>query len=104
MSGLNVGEILQPLRINLNEDISTATSVLMLLQPEYGTTKELTATAPDTPVTINGVTLNANEYVEYITALESDLDYAGRWRMRAKVTFPDGSVKKTDYVKFRVNE
>jgi len=104
MSGLNKGEILQPLRINLSEDVSTATSAVMVLQPEYGATKEFTATIPASPVVVNGVTLNANEYVEYITALESDLDYAGRWRMRTKITFPDGSVKKTDFVKFRVND
>ena len=40
MSGINIGEIGTPLRINVNEDISAATSVLIIAQPEAGTKKE----------------------------------------------------------------
>ena len=102
MSGLNVGEIGQPLRINLGEDISAATSAIIIAQPEVGLLKEFIATIPNTPVTVDGVTLNADEYAEYTTTSEDDLDYAGRWRMKLKLTFSSTDIRQTDYVKFRV--
>jgi hypothetical protein len=102
MSGLNVGEIGQPLRINIGEDISAATSAIIIAQPEYGTAKEFTATIPSTPVTVDGVTLNADEYAEYTTTSAEDLDYVGRWRMKLKLTFSSTDVRQTDYIKFRV--
>ena len=54
------------------------------------------------PVTVNGVTFLANEYAEYTTLKEDDLDYVGRWRMKLKATFSDTDIRQTDYVKFRV--
>ncbi len=102
MSDLNIGEIGQPLRINFGEDISAATEVLILSQPEVGSTKEFTATIPNTPVTVNGVTFNANEYVEYVTVSEEDQDYVGRWRYKAKLTFSSTDVRQSNYFKYRV--
>lgn len=102
MSDLNKGEIGQPLRINLGEDISAATSVIIYAQPEQGTLKEFTATVPAVPVTVDGVTLNANEYAEYTTLSEEDLPYVGRWRMKLKATFASDDVRQTNYQKFRV--
>ena len=102
MSDLNKGEIGQPLRINFGEDISSATEALILSQPEIGATKEFTATIPATPVTVNGVTFNANEYVEYTTVSEEDQDYVGRWRYKAKLTFSSTDVRQSNYFKYRV--
>jgi hypothetical protein len=102
MSGLNKGEIGQPLRVNLGEDISAATSVIILAEPEIGTIKEFEATVPNVPVTVDGVTLDANEYAEYITTNSENLDYVGRWRMKLKATFSSADVRQTDYQKFRV--
>lgn len=102
MSGLNKGEIGQPLRINVGEDISAATSAVIIAQPEVGTIKEFTATIPATPVTVDNVTLNANEYAEYTTLTTEDLDYVGRWRMKLKLTFSASDVRQTNYTKFRV--
>ena len=79
MSGINIGEIGTPLRINVNEDISAATSVLIIAQPEVGTKKEFVATVP-----------------------AEDLDYVGRWRMKLKPTISSTDIPQTDYVKFRV--
>jgi len=103
MSGLNKGEIGQPLRVNIGQDISSATEVLIIAQPEIGKEKEFVATVPTSPVTVDDVTLNANEYAEYLTVSEEDLDFVGRWRMRLKATFSATDVRKTDFVKFRVN-
>lgn len=101
MSNINKGEIGQTLRINLSEDISAA-SCLIIAQPEYGESKEFVATVPATPVVVNGETLNANEYAEYTTTSENDLDYAGKWRMKLKATFSTADVRQTNYVRFRV--
>jgi|TARA_R110000851_G_scaffold106584_1_gene225888 hypothetical protein len=103
MTDINKGEIGQPLRVNIGEDISAATSAIIICQPEVGTTKEFTATVPATPVTLpNGDVLAANEYAEYTTLADTDLDYAGRWKMKLKATFSASDIRQTNYVKFRV--
>jgi len=102
MSDINKGEIGQPLIVNFGEDISSATASTIELQPEVGQLKEFTATIPATPLTIKGQTLNANEYVLYTTLTVEDLDYVGRVRMRAKLTFSSTDERKSNYVKFRV--
>jgi len=102
MSDLNIGEIGQPLRVNLGEDISAATATVIIAQPENGIVKEFIATVPAVNVTVDGVTYLANEYAEYTTLAEEDLDYIGRWRMKLKATFSSSDVRQTNYVKFRV--
>lgn len=103
MSDLNKGEIGQPLRINLGTDISNATEVIIIAQPEVGTTKEFIASVPDTSVTLSdGTVLNANEYAEYTTLTGDDLSYVGRWRMKLRATFAADDVRQTNYQKFRV--
>ena len=100
---LNYREIGQPIRINFNEDISLATPTL-ILEPKIGTKKELTTgvTIPSSPVTVDGETLAANEYIEYTTLNESDLDYVGRWRYKAKLTFSATDIRQSDYQRFTV--
>lgn len=102
MSNLNFREVGQPLRINLGEDISLATPVL-ILQPELGLTKEITdgVSIPTSDVTVGGETLLANEYVEYFTK-EDDLDYVGRWKLKTRLEFSDTDKRQTNFTKFRV--
>ena len=102
MGNMNLNEVGQPIRINLGEDISLATPTL-ILQPEYGVVKEIKdgVTIPAVNVTVGGQTLNANEYVEYITK-DGDLDYVGRWKNKVKLEFSDSDIRQTDFVKFRV--
>lgn len=104
MGDLNKGEIGQPLRVNLGEDISGATETLIIAQPELGNEiKEFVATVPNVNVTLeDGTVLLANEYAEYTTLNEEDLDFVGRWRMRLKATFSSTDIRKTSYQKFRV--
>lgn len=102
MSDLNKGEIGQPLVVDFGEDISLATGSIIDFQPEVGNTKEFVATIPITNLTIKGVTLLANQYVLYTTLTKDDLDYVGRVRMRAKLTFSSTDERKSNYVKFRV--
>jgi hypothetical protein len=102
MGNLNQYEIGQPIRINFGEDISLAVPTL-ILQPELGNTKEITdgVTIPDTDVTVDGEVLLANQYLQYFTKTD-DLDYVGRWRNKAKLTFSSTDVRQSDFVKFRV--
>ena len=102
MSNPNKGEIGVVIRVDAGEDISAATSVLILLQPELGAVKEFVATVPGSDVTVNGITYTANEYAEYTTTSEEDLDYAGKWRKKAESTFSSSRVTQTNYVKFGV--
>jgi len=102
MGNLNVGEVGQPIRINLNEDISLSTPTL-ILEPELGIRKEITSgvTIPAVNVTVGSQTLLANEYIEYFTK-EDDLDFVGQWRFRAKLDFSSTDVRKTNFERFSV--
>lgn len=102
MSDLNVGEIGYPLRINFNQDISLVTSALIICEPQVGCKKEFVATIPNVPIVIGEETFNANEYVEYTTLKETDLDYVGRWRYKAKLTFSSTDIRQSNYFRFRV--
>jgi hypothetical protein len=102
MSNYNKGEIGSIIRVNAGEDVSSAASVVIILQPEAGTVKEFTATVPAVTVTVDNVTYTANEYAEYTTTSKEDLDYIGRWRKKVESTFSSVLVTQTNYVKFRV--
>jgi fructose-specific phosphotransferase system component IIB len=102
MSNFNKGEIGVILRVAAEQDISSASPVIIIAEPEVGTAKEFTATVPAVDVTVDNVTYTANEYAEYTTTSEEDLDYVGRWRMKLKATFSSTDVAQTNYVKFRV--
>jgi len=102
MSNLNKGEIGSIIRVIAGEDISNASSVLMILESEVGQAKEFAATVPGVTVEVDNITYTANEYAEYTTTSEEDLDYVGRWRKKIKYTFSSTDVKQTNYQKFRV--
>ena len=98
----NDGEIGAVIRVDAGEDISSATSVLIKLQPEIGTEREFTATVPGVDVTVGDTTYSANEYAEYTTISEDDLDYAGRWNKKVESTFSSTDIRQTNYRRFRV--
>lgn len=99
---LNKGEIGAVIRVQAGEDISSATSVLILAQPEIGTLKEFVATVPNSDITINGELFTANEYAQFTTTTVDDLDYAGRWRFKLESTFSPSDIRQTNYTKIRV--
>lgn len=102
ISGIaNAGEIGKAIRINFGTDISAATAEL-IAEPEIGDIKTFTATIPALDVIVDGLTLTANQYIEYITTKASDLDYAGRWRIKAKLTYSPTDVQQTFFEKIRV--
>lgn len=77
----------QVIRVPFNEDISTADSITVKLEPEVGDAIEGIATAGAVNVTEEGETLIAGEYAEY-TVKEGDLSTGGRWRIKATASYP----------------
>jgi len=102
MSNLNFNEIGQIIRVNVGKDISLSTPTL-ILQPELGEVKEITTgvTIPNVQVVTDSETFEANEYIQYTTIID-DLDYAGRWKKKAKLEFSTSNIEQTDFQKFRV--
>ncbi len=102
MDNLNLNEIGSIIRVNLSKDITLSTPTL-ILQPEVGETKEITngVTIPIVTVVTDLETFTAGEYIEYKT-IDGDLDYVGRWRKKAKLTFSSTDIEQNDFKKFRV--
>jgi hypothetical protein len=102
MSNLNLNEIGRVIYVNVGSDISLSTPTLLLL-PEYGEGKEITTgvTIGPTDITVDNEELFANEYIQY-TTVDGDLDYAGRWKKKAKLDFSATDIQQTDFTKFRV--
>jgi len=98
----NKGEIGATVYADFGSDISTATSIKMILEPEIGTAKEFAAVLGTSNITIDNIDYVANEYAHYTTAADTDLDYVGRWRKKLDGTFSASSVLQSDYSKFRV--
>lgn len=102
MKNLNLNEIGSIIRVNLGQDITAATPTL-ILQPELGSAKEITAgvTIPLVTVETDLETFEAGEYIEYKT-IDGDLDYVGRWRKKAKLNFSASDIRQNDFELFRV--
>lgn len=99
---LNKNEVGATIYAAFGSDISTATSIKLILEPEIGTAKEFTATLGTSNITVDNIDYVANEYSYYTTTTDTDLDYVGRWRKKLEVTFSASSVLQSDYSKFRV--
>lgn len=99
---LNKDEFGQTLRVNLGEDISSATSYKMFIEPQLGTLLEKTATLGTTNVDVDDETYLANQYVEY-TTIDGDMDYAGTWRLKGIAVYASSEIHG-DYKKFTVLE
>jgi hypothetical protein len=99
---LNYNEIGSIIRVNLGYDITASTPEL-IVQPEIGVTKEISTgvTIPAVQVVTDLETFEAGEYIEY-TTIKDDLDYVGRWRKKAKLTFSTSDIQQNDFEKFRV--
>ena len=98
----NYKQIGAVIRVDAGYDISAATPTLKLT-PEVGMTAEYTTgvTIPAVDVTVDGVTYTANQYIEYTTTAD-ELDYVGRWKKKAVLTFSATNIDQTNYEPFRV--
>lgn len=101
LTQLNKGEIGQVIRVNAGTDITSAISIDMKLVPEFGEIKIFTATVGVGDVEEGNETFTSGEYAEYTTVLDTDLDYAGRWKKRIEVVSINSTLK-TNFESFRV--
>ena len=104
---LNKGEYGQTLRVNLGEDVSSATALSFTLQPKFGSSIEKTqltgVSVGSSNVDVGDSTYLANEYLEYVIAPD-ELTYAGQWRMKGSATLSATNKVVSDFVTFNVLE
>ncbi len=100
MPKYNIGASGQKLRVNFNQNISTATSYSLEIVPREGDKFEKTPTLGTSDTIVDDQTFLANKFVEY-TILADDLVYVGQYEMKATAVLPSETVV-TDYTRFRV--
>jgi len=83
---MNKDEFGQTIRANLNEDISSANSYQLSLEPQAGAIINKTATIGTVNITEGDEKWLANQYVEYVVE-DGVLDKAGQWRKKGKAIF-----------------
>ena len=97
---LNQNEYGQTLRVNLSQDVSSATNLGFTLQPKFGVAVEKTdltgVSVGSTNVDVGDSTYLANEYLEYVIKA-TDLAYAGQYRMKGKAKLSSTNEIVSDY-------
>lgn len=103
----NKNEFGQLIFSNLGQDVSTASELTMVLEPQVGSIKEKSisdgVSVGTSNVTVNDRTFLANEYLQY-TIAEDDLDFAGLWRNKGKAKLSSTNLIIGDYHTFTVLE
>ena len=100
MANLNKGEYGQKVYVNMGEDVSSASTITFILEPQSG--EKLTRVAANgvavgaTNITVDDEALIANEYLEY-TILSGDLTYAGTWRLKGECLLTSTNKVISDY-------
>ena len=85
MISYNIDASGQKLRVNFDEDISSATDLTMSMQPERGAVITVTPTLGTADVEVGDETFLANQYVEY-AVIADQFTYIGRYLLKAAVT------------------
>lgn len=117
MPAFNKNEYGQVIRVNLNQDVSTNTSLEVIIQPELGHSKNahrdtdkprgaVVVANPDvtvgtTTITVGDETYSANEYLEY-TIKPDDLSKSGTWRAKGAADISSTNRVVGDYKRFTV--
>ena len=98
----NDGEYGSVLLINLGADISSGSSLTVLIEPKRGDSKEFTSNiiVGTVDITVDDQDFLADQYLEY-TLQDGDLDFIGQWRARGSVIL-GGELIKSDFVRFTV--
>ena len=106
----NKDEFGQLIFADMGQDVSTATELKLILQPQVsvnGDKKEKAGTDGVTVGTVNVVvddeTFLANEYLQY-TIKEDDFDKAGLWRVKGEALLSSTNRVIGDYRRFTVAE
>ena len=103
MPNINKNEYGQTLRVNLGEDISTATDYILIIEPKYGEELEKTGVLGVVNVVEGDETYLANEYITYVTS-DGDIDKAGQWRVKGQADLSATNRVISDYKYFTVLE
>jgi hypothetical protein len=101
MINYNISGIGQKIRVNFNQDISSASKYTMTIEPERGEPQELTPTLGTVAVVEGDKKFLANEYVEFTITAGLFLDKTDRWRVKATAVI-GGNTIATNYHLFRV--
>lgn len=105
MADLNKDEYGQTIYVNLGQDVSTATALNFVLEPQIGDKLERSASdgvaVGTSNITVDDETYQANQYLEY-TIKEGDMEYAGLWRIRGEATLSATKKVIGDYRIIRV--
>lgn len=107
MASLNKNEYGDVIYVDLGEDVSTATELTFVLEPQIGDIQEKAiadgVSVGTANVDVDDKTLLANQYLQY-TVKENDLDYAGLWRKKGKAKLSSANLVVGDYSQFSVLE
>lgn len=113
MLNYNIDAYGEQLPVNFGEDISSATSYTMTLQPTYGDKQDLTGVLGTSDTTFGDELYLANQFVYYLTtsgqfksADDSDtegvaVNQGQIWRKKATAVYAS-STKGTKFSQFRV--
>ena len=101
MANLNKNEYGQVIYTpDFGEDISAATSINFVLEPQSGSKLERSTTngaaVGSSNVTVDGELLTGNQYLSY-TVLSGDLTYAGKWRIKGEAVMSATNKIITNY-------
>ena len=92
---------------DFGEDISSASSVNFILEPQEGAKLERSTTdgvaIGSSNITVGDTLLLANQYLTY-TILSGDLTYAGLWRIKGEASLSAINKIITNYKTINVNE
>jgi len=80
--------------VNQIVDLSTATSLQIIIQDPDGTETTVTASVLNAPGT--------DGYMRYLNQSSALLNQGGIWKYRAKITFSDGGVFQSNNASFEV--
>jgi len=105
MAWLNKGEFGQKVYVNMGEDVSSASTITFILEPQMGAKLERGTSdgvaVGSTNITVDGEDLIANEYLEY-TIKEGDITYVGTWRLKGECLLTSTNKVISDYKRIQV--
>ena len=100
MPSINKDEFGMTVRVNLFEDISTATALNFILQPQQGEKLERSASdgvvIGSSNIIVDDEQYLADQYLEY-TIKENDIDVSGQWRIKGEATLSTSNKVVSDY-------
>jgi len=105
VDSFNNGEYGQQILINMGQDLSTATDLMVILEPKVGDIKEFSVgvTVGLVDILVHTTTYLANEYLQYTTK-KGDITKPGQWRKRGTVKLSSIANLVSDYETFTVLE